>query len=1141
MNNQVKIGSKITALVLVVVVIAVAVISFIAYDVTKKAAGERYAENLRVINRLKSQKIEFFFNQIQAAVQLMGTMPAVKDQIFLLSSAKEDIRATAEAALDASLLPFKDKYHLQNIYLADTEGTIIYQVNEKSSAALGDWLPVLCGKLAQEAPETLLHSDVFPENDDYRMLFAVPVPGKSTTAVLVGEISMQPVYSMLSDTTSLQKTGEFVLGKRNNGNIIYLNPLRHKPDAVLQEAPFASIYTLESGINGGEGIALETDYRNQSTIAAWTYIPSVKWGLVAKIDTDEVYAPINKLRNNFLLTGLIILLGAFGISVIFSRFLTNSLLSLKSTMSLLGEGILPNQIAANSNDEIGEMVETVNVLVEGLKKTADFAHKIGAGDFDADFKPMSKNDMLGLSLLNMRDSIQDSAKRDDEQKWIVTGIAEIGDILRSTNNLEELGERVIAYITDKIGAIQGAFYVVNDEETDDPVIEMTASYAYSKKKYLQGRFRFAEGLVGQAAIEQDTILRTEVPDSYVTITSGLLGDRKPKCLLIVPLITIIGSERVVYGVLEFAGFEKFSQRNVRFVNEVSEIIARTIFNIKVNETTRKLLERSQKQGEELQEQQEILRQNAEEMQATQEELKRTNHALEEQIEEVNRAQKRMQVLLENASEVITIYEVDRRIRYVSPSVEKILGYRPEEMNGINDITYVHEMGVEAVNRMFEELIEHPEKKITIQFSYLRKNGDQIWLEATGTNLLADPAIEGIVVNSRDITERLLAEKEQRMRGQMQALSENSPDLITRFNKEGEVFYINPVIEAYTGHHKEEFLKRPIAELSLDASVIDSWNAILSDVISRQEKIATEMGFPSVMGDRVMQVNAIPEYNEQRAIESVLVVSHDITDRKIIELEIQSKNKKITESINYAKRIQSAILPDNAHVEKIFTDAFILYKPRDVVSGDFPWFLQKGDDYYIAAVDCTGHGVPGALISLIGYFLLNNIVTNKEGSDPGEVLDLLDQGVTQTLKQDSSDSSTRDGMDIALCKINLKKRTLHYAGAHRPLYCLQQGELVEVKGDKFPIGGGQYKERTNFKTTEISIQPGDSVYFCSDGFPDQFGGPENRKFSPKRIRDIITANAGASMAEVHAIFDREFEAWKGDTKQTDDVLMIGIRF
>ena len=240
-----------------------------------------------------------------------------------------------------------------------------------------------------------------------------------------------------------------------------------------------------------------------------------------------------------------------------------------------------------------------------------------------------------------------------------------------------------------------------------------------------------------------------------------------------------------------------------------------------------------------------------------------------------------------------------------------------------------------------------------------------------------------------------------------------------------------------------------------------------------------------------------------------------------------------------QRIQGSILPNNVVIQRILPDSFILYKPRDVVSGDFPWFMQKGDDMYIAAVDCTGHGVPGALISLIGYFLLNNAV--RELSEPGAILDELDRSVTHTLRQDSEDSTTRDGMDIALCKINLKTHTLQYAGAHRPLYLMKDDQLIEVKGDKYPIGGGQYKSRGRFTTHSMEFNHGNAVYFCSDGYPDQFGGDDNRKFSSKRIRDIIAENPNKPMQEMYKIFDDSFENWKGNYKQTDDVLMIGIKF
>jgi PAS domain S-box-containing protein len=822
-------------------------------------------------------------------------------------------------------------------------------------------------------------------------------------------------------------------------------------------------------------------------------------------------------------------------AMVFARSFTQPLYSMRNTLSLVAQGMLPETSGEKSNDEFGQMTEKVDELVKTLRGSAEFAKRIGEGKYDTTYKPASENDILGMSLINMRNNLIENERLDKERNWIVRGVAEISEILRMHDSIDALGEDVIKFILDKIGAIQGAFYIVNDDNAQQPVIEMRASYAYTRKKYLKARFKFAEGLVGQAAAEKDIVLRTEIPDEYVTITSGILGDQRPRCILIVPLIT----NEEVYGVLEFAGFKKFDPSQVKFVQELSLILARTIFNIKVNERTRKLLGESQEMSNELKEKQEVLRQNAEEMQATQEELKRSNQKLEEQIEEVNRTQKRMQLLLENASEVITIYEEDESIRYISPSVESILGYGQKEMIGKSDIDKVKPEDRKIFKDLFEKLKSNPDEKVTVQYEYRAKDGTFIWIESTGTNCMSNQAIHGFILNSRDITERRRAEQEQRMRSKMQALSENSLDLITRLEGES-ISYINPVIEGYTGQKPSFFLNRKVKETELDASVLEGWLKVVEAVNATNEKASTEMDFPSTMGNRIMQVNAIPEFDESNKLESVLVVSHDITERKMIELEIQNKNKKITESINYAKRIQNAILPNNRVINRALPDSFILYKPRDVVSGDFPWFVQMKDEIFIAAVDCTGHGVPGALLSLIGYFLLNDIVRSRKVTEPGKILDMLDEGVTTTLRQDE-DATTKDGMDIALCKINLSKREVEYAGAHRPLYIMKNGEMNEVKGNKFPIGGGIFKNQTNFTNTKIKLDKGDSIYFSSDGFPDQFGGDEGRKFGPRRVREIVEQVHMQPMAEAMKIFDKEWEAWRGNTKQTDDVLLIGIKF
>ncbi len=1142
MFKNINIGNKIAMLVFAVVTITVVAISFVAYTLVEQSLADRYMVNLEAINKLKKEKIEHLTDRQQTSAHLIRQY--IADSRWLQEKNEAGDLAEPE---DTSLQLLKDKIqhlaqaegYIHDVCLVTREGKIVFNTNPDNTLRQeGNYFDDPNGETLRASSDATYFSHIFEQNGAYHLFLGMPLTGTDPYVLLV-DLKAEPFFAMVDDVTGLGRSGETILGKVYKDKIVYLNPLRHtkgkealKKGVYLHEAKQTAIQRAAENTSGA---ILDTDYRGEKTLAVWDFIPSLQWGIVTKIDQNEIFDNAHTLLRRFIIAGAVIVVCCWLISLIFSRFLIEPLLSLKSTLKMLSQGMLPEKVEKKSNDEIGQMAETTGQLVKALKNTAHFARTIGDGTTDTDFQPLGEQDTLGNALIDMRNNIQASEKRDRERNWIVIGVAEVGEILRSHNDLEALGEAVIAYVTKKINAVQGAFYIVNDEDEDNVFIEMKASYAYNKKKHLKAHFKFAEGLVGQAAAERDTVLRTEIPYDYVTITSGLLGDQRPEALLIVPLIT----NEEVYGILEFAGFEKFSARDVKFVEEISLITARTVFNIKVNERTRRLLSESQEMSNELQEQQEILRQNAEEMQATQEELKRTNQQLEEQFEEVERTQKRMASLLENASEVITIYEEDGKIRYISPSIQKIFGYQPEEMIGRSDMQNIGGEGVVTFGNLFNALLQNPKDHVTVQYLYETKDRGEVWVEATGTNLLSDPAVRGIILNSRDITERKRAEQEERMRSKMQALSENSPDLITRIDQEGTFFYINPTIEAYTGKKPDEFLKKNISESSLNPAIVTEWLHILDNVKATKKKVAREMDFPTHEGARVMQVNAIPEFDEEEKIESVLVVSHDITERKLIEIEIESKNKKINDSINYAQRIQGAILPDNEMIKQAFPESFIYYKARDVVSGDFPWFVQQGEYTYIAAVDCTGHGVPGALISLIGYFLLNDIVKSRGITEPGIILDMLDEGVTQTLRQHSEDSKSKDGMDIALCRI--ANNQVQYAGAHRSLYYMCQGEMNEIKGNKFPIGGGIYKNQTSFTTHTIKVNKGDSVYFCSDGFPDQFGGPEVRKFGPKRLRDIIEENHHRPMDEVYATIATAWEQWKGDEKQTDDVLMIGIKF
>jgi serine phosphatase RsbU (regulator of sigma subunit) len=257
-------------------------------------------------------------------------------------------------------------------------------------------------------------------------------------------------------------------------------------------------------------------------------------------------------------------------------------------------------------------------------------------------------------------------------------------------------------------------------------------------------------------------------------------------------------------------------------------------------------------------------------------------------------------------------------------------------------------------------------------------------------------------------------------------------------------------------------------------------------------------------------------------------------------QILDKNKQITDSIHYAQRIQEVIMPSENEVKKMLKDSFIFYKPKDIVSGDFYWVEKKGSKMIIAAVDCTGHGVPGAFMSLIAHNLLNQIIKEHEITLPSEVLDHLNIGVTDTLKQSSGDSKVKDGMDIALCRLDLDEMKLNFSGANNPLYFIRNGELTEIKGDKVPIGMFIKDRFRPFTDHELSLQKGDTFYLFSDGYADQFGGEKGKKFKYRQFQSLLLSVQHYSMDGQLKIIAETLARWQGDIEQVDDILVIGVR-
>mgnify|MGYP002621750111 CR=1 FL=1 len=268
----------------------------------------------------------------------------------------------------------------------------------------------------------------------------------------------------------------------------------------------------------------------------------------------------------------------------------------------------------------------------------------------------------------------------------------------------------------------------------------------------------------------------------------------------------------------------------------------------------------------------------------------------------------------------------------------------------------------------------------------------------------------------------------------------------------------------------------------------------------------------------------------------------ILEEKVAErtAELAQKNRDITSSIEYAKRIQEAILPEIKEIKKHFPESFVYYQPKDIVSGDFFWFGLKNGKKIIAAVDCTGHGVPGAFMSMIGHNLLSQIVMEMGETNPGKILDQLSLGVRNALKQGTHSVETRDGMDIALCVFDSDDKSLTYSGAFRPLILIRKGELTKYEGDKFSIGGLATGENQKFQSHKVDLFPGDSIYLFSDGYADQFGGQKGKKFMLKNLNNLLLSVENQPMVLREKSIRFALEEWKGDHEQVDDILVIGIK-
>jgi PAS domain S-box-containing protein len=369
--------------------------------------------------------------------------------------------------------------------------------------------------------------------------------------------------------------------------------------------------------------------------------------------------------------------------------------------------------------------------------------------------------------------------------------------------------------------------------------------------------------------------------------------------------------------------------------------------------------------------------------------------------------------------------------------------------------------------------------------------------------------------------------------------------------DGRIHQSNPSAALMLGYGKEQLEKKTLFDLH-PKEYLERSSYIVADVWEKGGLVYQDIPFRTSDG-RLIPVECSAKVAPFSGRPAIVVYARDITERIKLEKEvkdkntiIEDKNREILDSITYARRLQRGILPSEEEMRKALDDFFVLYNPKDIVSGDFYWCIKTTTSTsntkmsVVAAIDCTGHGVPGAFMSMVGYTLLNQTVKNPDVNSPADVLNFLNSELPKTIKAQDKNTNIRDGMDMGLCAIDWEGMKLHFAGANNPLWVLRNKEVIELKANKQAITASEDLVKVPFTGESIDLVKGDIIYLFTDGFADQFGGPKGKKFMYKKFAELLVANGDQAMDKQKSILHKAFEDWKGEHEQVDDVLIIGIR-
>lgn len=611
-----------------------------------------------------------------------------------------------------------------------------------------------------------------------------------------------------------------------------------------------------------------------------------------EIESAAIYEDYSKkILNRFIL--FIIIFGGLTI-VVFNKSMIKVQQSVSLLRQFLGElksGKVPEKLCLNATDDLDEMANSLNEHVESLNRKIRFADQIGEANIQSNFEPDGDEDVLGNSLIKMADRLRKAEhedkihkNEDEKRRWLSEGMAGFGDIFRSEReNLEELAFKVIKNLVKYINANQGAIYLNNTEETS-PVIDMVAAFAYDRRKYINRRIQYGEGLIGTCALEKETIYLTEIPENFLEITSGL-GQALPRCLLIVPLKL----ENELFGIIEIASFRELESHETEFVEQLGESIATTLAAVRINEKTYRLLEKSQKQAEEMAHQEEKMRRNMQELQDAQEESRRKETEITGILNAVN------------SSSLVAEYSTNGRFSDINEKFLILFESPRDQIIGKHhsDFSVVDKYSAEYKD-FWKRLKEGETISQTEHFRLF--NGNELWLNHTYTPILDRSGKPYKILNiAHDITQS--KKQQESLENQANEIIRRSLEIETlssavdtsiikcELASEGTIMDVNENYLETTGYSRKEILGKNL-RLFLKDMEKQQFEKIWSEVI----KAKTYTGVirrTKPTGEEVwLMATFSPVKNEEGEIYKTYFLAHDITEKKLKYQLLEDANKEI---------------------------------------------------------------------------------------------------------------------------------------------------------------------------------------------------------------------------------------------------------